>query len=43
VGGSIAVAYLWRAVVRLEPWRRGPLEGPVAALVRLLTRKPVHA
>ena len=42
IGGSIALAYAWRALVRLEPWRRGPLEGPVASVVRLLTRKPVH-
>lgn len=35
--GGILLPLLWRALVRVEPWRRGPLEGPV----RLLTR-PIH-
>ena len=41
VFGSAVLALAWRAVVRLEPWRRGPLEGPVAAVVRLLSRERV--
>jgi hypothetical protein len=41
--GSAALALAWRAVVRVEPWRRGPLEGPVAAAVRLLSRERVRA
>jgi hypothetical protein len=41
--GSAVLALAWRAVVRVEPWRRGPLEGPVAAVVRLLTRERVRA
>lgn len=32
VVGSLVVATTWRRVVRREPWRRGPLEGPVRAL-----------
>lgn len=35
--GGILLPLLWRALVRAEPWRRGPLEGPV----RLLT-DPIH-
>jgi len=41
--GSAALALIWRAVVLVEPWRRGPLEGPVAAAVRLLSRERVGA
>lgn len=37
VGGSLALALVWRPAIRVDPWRRGPLEGPVAALVRALT------
>jgi peptidoglycan/LPS O-acetylase OafA/YrhL len=33
--GSAAVALAWRAVVRGEPWRRGPLEGPIALVIRI--------
>ena len=40
--GSAALALIWRAVVRVEPWRRGPIEGPVAALVRLLSGERVR-
>jgi uncharacterized membrane protein YeiB len=36
--GSLAVALGWRAVVRAEPWRRGPVEGPVALVVTSLSR-----
>jgi hypothetical protein len=43
VVGSIVLALAWRAVVRVEPWRRGPLEGPVAAVVRALTGRRVRA
>lgn len=35
--GGILLPLLWRGVVRAEPWRRGPLEGPI----RLLTG-PIH-
>jgi len=41
--GSAALALIWRAVVRVEPWRRGPLEGPVSAGVRLLSGERVRA
>jgi hypothetical protein len=41
-GGSVALAYAWRAAVHIEPWRRGPLEGPVALLVGALTRRRVR-
>jgi hypothetical protein len=39
--GSAALALVWRAVVPVEPWRRGPIEGPVAAVVRLLSGERV--
>ncbi len=42
VFGSAFLALAWRAVVRLEPWRRGPLEGPIAAVVGLLSRERVR-
>lgn len=38
VVGSLVVAAAWPAVVRREPWRRGPLEGPVAVVARLVPR-----
>ena len=41
--GSAALALIWRAVVRVEPWRRGPIEGPVAAVVRKLSGERVRA
>ncbi|MEO6509759.1 MAG: hypothetical protein ABIO16_02125 [Nocardioides sp.] len=41
--GSLVIALVWRAVVRIDPWRRGPLEGPVAAVVSALTRKAARA
>ena len=41
--GSLAVALVWRAAVKVEPWRRGPLEGPVAALVSQLDRRSPRA
>ena len=34
--GSVVMAAAWRAVVRREPWHRGPLEGATAALIRAL-------
>lgn len=37
--GSIALAVAWNAVVRVQPWRRGPLEGPVDLAVRLVSRR----
>ena len=43
VVGSLVFALAWRAVVRVEPWRRGPIEGPVAALVRALTPESARA
>ena len=33
--GSAAFAVAWHAVVRGEPWRRGPLEGPIALVIRI--------
>ena len=35
LGGSLALAWAWPAVVRRQPWRKGPLEGPVGVLARL--------
>lgn len=35
--GGILLPLLWQALVRPEPWRRGPLEGPI----RLVT-DPIH-
>lgn len=32
---SLALPALWRAVVRADPWRRGPVEGVVGAGIRL--------
>lgn len=43
VVGSVAVAMGWRAVIRRDPWRRGPIEGPVAAAVTGLSRERVRA
>jgi hypothetical protein len=34
VGGSLVLAATWVALVRREPWRKGPVEGLVGALVR---------
>lgn len=28
--GSLVLAWAWHALVRAEPWRRGPIEGPVS-------------
>ena len=35
LGGSLVLAWAWPAVVRRQPWRKGPLEGPVGVLARL--------
>jgi hypothetical protein len=37
--GSVVVALGWRALVRFEPWRRGPIEGPVAFVVSQLSKE----
>ena len=42
VVGSFVVAAGWRALVRREPWRRGPMEGATAALIRTLSRPREH-
>lgn len=36
--GGLLLPLLWRAVVRREPWHRGPLEAPIALATRRLTR-----
>lgn len=28
--GSLVLAWAWHTLVRVEPWRRGPIEGPVS-------------
>jgi hypothetical protein len=40
--GSLAFALGWRALVRPEPWHRGPIEGPVGLVVARLTREPAR-
>lgn len=39
LGGSLAVAWVWPALVRRDPWRAGPLEGAVTAVVRGPSRR----
>lgn len=41
VVGSIVFAGVWFALVRKQPWRRGPIEGVVDFVVRLLGRRPL--
>lgn len=36
---GLLLPLLWRALVRAEPWRRGPLEGPVALVTHGLARR----
>ncbi|MBD2760210.1 hypothetical protein IEE94_11905 [Yimella sp. cx-573] len=36
--GAMVLAAVWHAVVRWQPWRRGPLEGPVDFVVRAVQR-----
>ena len=43
IAGSMVFALAWRAAVRVEPWRRGPIEGPVAVMVRSLTPERTRA
>ena len=43
IAGSMVFALAWRAAVRVEPWRRGPIEGPVAVMVRSLTPERARA
>jgi hypothetical protein len=38
--GSVALAWAWPAVVRREPWRKGPLEGLVGASGRRSSPDP---
>lgn len=37
--GSLVVTAAWRSVVRREPWRRGPVEGAIGTVARVVERR----